>query len=128
MIGAALLLPTAEFRAVGGFDERFFMNAEEVDLQRRLRDRGLRSVVLAHPSSCTRAEAPRTPSDAGAGWCRRALAYADKWGGRRRLQGALAVATAANFTWNVGRRVAGRPVAPLRTARDEARLLAGRRG
>ena len=44
VIGAALLLPTADFRAVGGFDEQFFMNAEEVDLQRRLQQRGLRAV------------------------------------------------------------------------------------
>ena len=36
VIGAALLIPLEPFRTVGGFDERFHMNAEEVDLQRRL--------------------------------------------------------------------------------------------
>lgn len=34
--GAAMLVPTSWFRHVGGFDERFFMYSEEVDLQRRL--------------------------------------------------------------------------------------------
>ena len=46
VVGAALLLPTEAFRAVGGFDEGFFMNSEEVDLQRRLREHGMPSVFL----------------------------------------------------------------------------------
>ena len=39
VMGAVLLLPMAQVRAVGGFDEEYFMNSEEVDLQRRLRER-----------------------------------------------------------------------------------------
>ena len=60
VVGAAMWIPTAAFRAVGGFDERFFMNSEEVDLQRRLRDRGIpvHRPALARPSS-TRAAARR---------------------------------------------------------------------
>lgn len=44
--GAVMLLPTAYFRMVGGFDERFFMYMEEVDLQRRLQSFGVASVFL----------------------------------------------------------------------------------
>lgn len=44
--GAAMLIPTALFRDVGGFDERFFMFSEEVDLQRRLYANGVPAVLL----------------------------------------------------------------------------------
>ena len=39
-VGAALLVRTDAFRAVGGFDERYFLYSEETDLARRLRDAG----------------------------------------------------------------------------------------
>lgn len=38
--GAFVFLPTPLFREIGGFDERFFMYYEEVDLCRRLKARG----------------------------------------------------------------------------------------
>ena len=41
VVGAAMLLPRQAFAAVGGFDSRFHMNSEEVDLQLRLRQLGL---------------------------------------------------------------------------------------
>lgn len=46
VMGAVMLLPMAEVRAVGGFDEEYYMNSEEVDLQRRLRERGVASIVV----------------------------------------------------------------------------------
>jgi len=46
--GAAVLLRTEAFRAVGGFDERFFLYAEDVDLCRRLSRHGWQ--VLYDPS------------------------------------------------------------------------------
>jgi N-acetylglucosaminyl-diphospho-decaprenol L-rhamnosyltransferase len=39
-VGAALLVRADAFRAVGGFDERYFLYSEETDLARRLRDAG----------------------------------------------------------------------------------------
>jgi N-acetylglucosaminyl-diphospho-decaprenol L-rhamnosyltransferase len=39
-VGAALLVRVDAFRAVGGFDERYFLYSEETDLARRLRDAG----------------------------------------------------------------------------------------
>ncbi len=125
VVAAAMLVPVADFRAVGGFDPRFFMNSEEVDLQRRLRERGLPSVALASPTVIHEAGGSSDPERRRAWLVESRLAYADKWGGRRRLKAALGAATATNLVWNTGRRLAGREVAPLRTARDEVRLLRG---
>jgi GT2 family glycosyltransferase len=126
VVGAAMLMPTAEFRAVGGFDERFFMNCEEVDLQRRLRDRGLPSVVLAAPSVIHEGGGSSDPARRRFWLVRSRIAYADKWGFRRRLQVALALATGLNLCWNTGRRLVGRPVRPWATARQEFALITGR--
>lgn len=38
--GACLLIPLADFRALDGFDEGYFLHVEDVDLCRRLRERG----------------------------------------------------------------------------------------
>lgn len=57
--GALMLIPRAAFRAVGGFDEGYFLHAEDLDLCRRLRqsghevavDLGLRATHLKGTSS-----------------------------------------------------------------------------
>ena len=38
--GACLLIPVADFRALGGFDEGYFLHVEDIDLCRRLRATG----------------------------------------------------------------------------------------
>ncbi len=45
--GCFLLMRTELFRALGGFDERFFLYSEDTDLCRRVRDSGLRCVHLS---------------------------------------------------------------------------------
>ncbi|MCW2738256.1 glycosyltransferase [Nocardioides sp.] len=127
VVGAAMWIPVAEFRAVGGFDERFFMNSEEVDLQRRLRERGVRVVALRSPT-VVHAGGGSSPSESRRRWLVEGqLAYADKWGSRRGLQAALAAATGANFVVNAARRATGREVHPVETARTELSLIRGRR-
>jgi GT2 family glycosyltransferase len=46
VVGAVLLLRRAAWGEVGGFDERFFLYAEEADWQRRAADRGWASRVV----------------------------------------------------------------------------------
>jgi N-acetylglucosaminyl-diphospho-decaprenol L-rhamnosyltransferase len=123
VIGAALLIPTAAFREVGGFDERFFMNAEEVDLQRRLLGRGVRSVVLASPSLVHEGGGSSDPLRRREWLVESRLRYADKWGGRRGLQASLTAATVANLAVNGVRRVAGRDLAPVEVAREELGMI-----
>ncbi|WP_307835763.1 glycosyltransferase family 2 protein [Phycicoccus sonneratiae] len=125
VVGAAMLLPTAAFRAVGGFDERYFMNSEEVDLQRRLRGAGVPS-VFAGTVSLTHVGGGSSDPGLRRRWLVESrMAYAGRWGGRRRLVAALTAATAVNAAANTARRVAGRDVAPLATARQELRLIRG---
>ncbi|MFI4969205.1 MAG: glycosyltransferase family 2 protein [Lysobacterales bacterium] len=45
--GACMTLPRRVFEQVGGFDERYFLHVEDLDLCRRVRDAGHR-VVIAH--------------------------------------------------------------------------------
>jgi N-acetylglucosaminyl-diphospho-decaprenol L-rhamnosyltransferase len=127
IVGAAMWIPLAEFRAVGGFDERFFMNSEEVDLQRRLRARGVRAVALRTPT-VVHAGGGSSPTDARRHWLVEGqLLYADKWGSRRCLQLALVAATMANLVFNVVRRARGQDTRPIAVAKDELVLVGGRR-
>lgn len=129
LVGACLLLPTESFRAVGGFDEGYFMNSEEVDLQRVLRRHGIPAVYAGTVTVTHTGAGSSDPTKRRAWVVHSRLRYAQKWGGRparRRLQSALAAATAVNLVWNTGRRLASRPVTPLATARTEWQLLSGR--
>ena len=125
VVGAALLMPTDAFRSVGGFDERFFMNSEEVDLQRRLRERGIPSVFVGTVQLTHVGGGSSDPLARRRWLVQSRLRYADRWGGRRRLAAALTAATAVNAVVNTGRRAAGRPVDPVATALEELRLIHG---
>lgn len=127
LVGATLLLPTAVFREVGGFDERFYMNSEEVDLQRRLRARGVPSIYLPQVSVTHLGGGSSDPTKrrkwlVGSRW-----RYAEKWGGTLALRAGLTAATAANLLWNVGRRALGGQIHPVATARYEMALIWGER-
>lgn len=125
LVGAALLLPTEAFRAVGGFDERYFMNSEEVDLQRRLRDLGVPSVFVGTVALTHEGGGSSDPQVRRRWLVESRMRYAERWGGSRRLRAALTAATAANALANTARRLAGRPVDPVATAREELRLVHG---
>lgn len=60
--GACMLIPTADYRALGGLDERFFLHAEDVDLCLALRRAGgqvyfVPSVAVAHRQGSSAAPA-----------------------------------------------------------------------
>lgn len=73
--GAAMLIRAADFRAVGGFDERFFCYVEDVDLGFRLRLAGRATMQI--PGAVVR--------HVGGGVSARGSAFADYHGARNRV-------------------------------------------
>jgi len=127
LVGAALLIPSASFREVGGFDEGFFMNVEEVDLQRRLGERGVPAVFLGdvrvrHEGGGSSDSARRLR------WLVQSrLRYARKWGERPALLSlALRAASVINLVSNTVRRMLGRDTAPVATLRRELAAISSR--
>lgn len=119
--GVCLLVPRASFDLVGGFDERFFMYAEEVDLQRRLEVAGVHrvyagSVFLDHVGG-----ASSDPARAPAWLVESRLTYAAKWGGVGRLRVLLTGVAVINAATDAARRLAGRDVHPMRELSSELR-------
>ncbi|MHA6513105.1 glycosyltransferase family 2 protein [Tessaracoccus sp. Z1128] len=125
LVGAAFMVPTAEFRAVGGLDERFFMNSEEIDLQRRLAERGLMRVYLPAVSVTHEGGGSSDPAKRRRWLVTAQVRYAEKWGGARRLRAALSAATVVNLMWNCVRAARGVDVTPVSTAREELALIWG---
>ncbi|MDU0347643.1 glycosyltransferase family 2 protein, partial [Actinomyces sp. MRS3W] len=125
-VGALMLIPADAYRAVGGMDESFYMNCEEVDLQRRLRDLGLPTVILGGLAATHEGGGSSEPTRR-LGWVRDGRRrYTYKWQGRAgvaRLEAGLLAATSVNFLWNVARRTAGSKVRPFAVAREQAALV-----
>ncbi|NQX15585.1 glycosyltransferase family 2 protein [Rathayibacter sp. VKM Ac-2857] len=125
VVGAAMLLPTAEFRAIGGFDESFHMNCEEVDLQRRLRARGVPSVFAGDVVAVHTGGGSSDPARRLVWLVAARLRYARKWRSHPGLLAAsLRAASVVNLGANALRALAGRGVRPLAVFRGELRLIA----
>jgi GT2 family glycosyltransferase len=98
VMGACLLLRTGMLRAIGGFDERFFLCSEEVDLCRRAREAGWSvvytpEVTVVHPQTPLPGDAHRVRLEE---WSR--ILYVRKWNtGGRRASIRLAIATRLTF-------------------------------
>lgn len=122
VFGACMLLPRRQVLEIGGFDERFFMNCEEVDLQRRLHQHGIPSIFLGTVQVVHASGGSSNPALRRRWLVASRFLYARKWGGERRLRAALRAATVVNLAHQLLRRAAGRDVAPLRTFREEWRL------
>lgn len=120
VVGAVMMLPTKAFRQVHGFDEGFFMNSEEIDLQRRLRGLGLRSVFLGTVEAIHEGGGSSDPSLRRTWLLSSALLYAKKWDRVPALhRAALATAALINFPVNAIRGLAGRDVDAAGTLRRE---------
>ena len=121
LVGAVLLIPTEEFGKLGGFDERFFMNSEEVDLQRRARSNGLPSVIIGnievvHSGGGSSDEQRRLLWLTQGEW-----RYFDKWSGAgraRMFEVAVLAACLCNLVWNAARSLVGRDVHPVQKFRS----------
>lgn len=124
VVGAAMLLPLSEVRAAGGFDEGFHMNCEEVDLQRRLRSRGVPSVFVGTVTVTHRGGGSSDPARRRRWLVDARLRYARKWGEHpQRLRTALRAASLVNFAVNAARQLARRPIDARAVLRSELALL-----
>lgn len=103
--GVAFMVSVEEFRAVGGFDERFFMYYEDTDLtQRYLRRcyplRSSAALLVRHVGGAS-APMPRRNALSFLGW----LEYIDKWHGPAAAARGATVARIAYFILLSGLRV-----------------------
>jgi N-acetylglucosaminyl-diphospho-decaprenol L-rhamnosyltransferase len=124
--GAALLMPTELFRELGGFDERFFMYSEEVDLQTRARLLGIPSVVLGDVSAIHSGGGSSDTTKRFAWLIQGEWIYAEKWRGRgaaRRYQAVMFGAFLVNLVWNTFRRALGRDSQPLASFAQNSRSI-----
>lgn len=125
LVGAALLMPLPAFRAVGGFDEGYFMNSEEIDLQRRLAERGVPRIFAGTVELVHAGGASSDPERRRQWLVDSRFHYASKWGGRRHLAIGLGAASAANAAVNTLRQALGRDVPALAVLRTERDLVTG---
>lgn len=120
LMGACMMLRREDFNAVGGMDERFFMNSEETDLQRRLAAYGIKrifrgDIVVEHlggGSSGVSTQRRQWVLDSR-------FIYNAKWNEGKHLATALKAVTVANFLFNSVRAFRNRAVKPLATFREE---------
>lgn len=123
LVGVALLLPRSTFVDVGGFDERFHMYAEEVDLQRRLRDAGIGSYLVGSVTVDHVGGASSDPARIEQWLMDSRMAYAVKWGSGDRLRGALRLAAGVNLATSSVRRALGRPTRPWSQFRHDLSVI-----
>ena len=64
--GCCMLMPASTFRELGGFDEFFFMFCEEIDLHKRIRERG--GTVAMTASICVRTPGSGSSSTTSRRW------------------------------------------------------------
>ncbi len=126
LVGCALLLPRSLFEAVGGFDERYYMYSEEVDLQKKLRLLNVPSVLIAELEVDHDAGQSSGLLDIPVQMLRSRLIYQGKWSGqssRHLLIAVLATGVVLDSLTDQIRRLAGRPSPEWRTGLARLRKL-----
>ncbi|MDO5750271.1 MAG: glycosyltransferase family 2 protein [Rothia sp. (in: high G+C Gram-positive bacteria)] len=124
LMGACMVLPREVYNRVGGMDQRFYMNSEEVDLQYRLVQAGVPryivpEVVITHEGGGS------SPSARRRQWLTTArFIYADKWGFEDRLERALKATTYLNFAVNSVRALRNPDVQARVALREELGYIA----
>lgn len=120
LMGACMLLPRDLYLEVGGMDESFFMNSEEVDLQYRLAFLGIPrifrgDIIVSHiggGSSGTSRQRLQWVTNSR-------FKYEEKWGNPRRLKISLIVVTFINYIFNIVRSTRNHAITPQIILKNE---------
>lgn len=123
VVGACMLVPAQHFKAVKGFDESFHMNSEEVELQRRLTEQGVPSVVVPSVEVDHVSGGSSDPARRRQWLVTGSFIYFDKSGKAGLLMLTLIAATFLNLAWNGLRWLRRVPVRPVSVFRDELALI-----
>lgn len=123
VVGACMLIPAAAFRTVGGFDERFHMNSEEVELQRRLTAQGVPSVIVPAVEVEHEGGGSSDPGHRRQWLVTGTFIYFAKTRKANRLRLALIGASLINLGWNALRKLRGAAVKPIVVFRRELQLI-----
>lgn len=124
LMGACMMLRKADFEAVGGMDQRFFMNSEETDLQRRLADRGIKRVfrgdiVVRHAGGGSSGGSAQRRQ-----WVLNSrFIYNSKWGEGLFLAASLKAVSYLNFMFNTLRSLRNSAVNPRQILREELEFI-----
>lgn len=120
LMGACLMMPRSVYNEVGGMDESFFMNSEEVDIQYRLMLQGVPRVfrgdiTVAHEGGGSSGDTARRRQ-----WVTNSrFLYEKKWGHPQKLRVALTAVTHVNYLFNRVRRVRNSAVKPREIRQTE---------
>ena len=126
VVGACMVVPRAVFNRLGGMDERFYMNSEEVDFQRRLAEIGVPRILVPEVT-VTHEGGASSPSARRRQWLTTArFIYAEKWGFEKNLHRALTLTSYANYGFNLMRSLRNHRVNPREILNHELELI--RRG
>lgn len=124
VVGACMVMRTDTFQKLGGMDESYFMNSEEVDFQYRMKQHNLKrycagDLLVQHVGGASSGNYQRRRQ-----WVVNSrFRYAEKWGVNRHLKLALTAVSGANFLFNSVRSVRNSDVKPLEILREELNYL-----
>lgn len=120
VVGAAMLFPTKKFREVGGFDESFYMYCEEIDIQRRMSQKGVHSFV-AGSVSVVHFGGKSTNPDKALRWLMQSrMHFSVKWKEHPNVfRFVIGQASLLNFTWNLQRQFRGKSINALKVLKKE---------
>ena len=124
LMGACMVMRLDTYRRIGGMDERYFMNSEEVDLQKRLADKGIPRIfagdlVIKHIGGASSGDEVRRRQ-----WVLNSrFIYADKWHISKHLDKALILATYVNYGFNKIRSLRNKDVGAEEIRRTELILI-----
>ena len=121
--GAAMCFPRSVFERAGGFDEDFFMYMEDVDLQLRLREQGVRRVLLEGVRVEHVGAASSTDDSRRAWMVDSTFVYFKKRGRSAALVVGWLAMTGANLLYDLARRSTGRQVDVWGSASGQWRLF-----